>query len=71
MGFARLGDRDEPWVEGDATWSPLGPPPAELMLGRPGALLILEPLESVIPAVAIVAPFHGVLAMFPGEFSPF
>lgn len=34
VGSASLGDKDQPWVEGDATASPLGPPPASLTLGK-------------------------------------
>lgn len=34
VGSANLGDRDQPWMEGDATLSPLGPPSASLTLGK-------------------------------------
>lgn len=58
------------WRERDATPSPVGLPPASLMLGRARRPVQPTPLESVIPAVAttavaIVAPFHGAPAHAP------
>lgn len=33
-GLCQPRDRDQPWVKGDATVSPLGPPSASLTLGK-------------------------------------